>query len=214
MQTNILKYIAVLLAALSLAACMTPSMRGDVYDRKQARRLQNVEQGVIVSIRPVKLEGTHSGSGSLAGGLLGGVAGGAIGHGYGQVAGAAVGAVAGALIGDAIEQGVTSSNGYEAVVKLNSGKSIAVMQEGNPNEFHKGQRVVILHDRRGDARIAPYDASVNYDNYDNYDNYESYSNSAYGGSDGYRNENHNNNSHINNDRPPRHRGKYSTDNYD
>lgn len=198
MKINVLKYVAVALTALSLNACMTPSMRGDVYDRGQARRLQNVEQGVILSIRPVKMEGTHSGKGSLAGGLLGGVAGGAIGHGYGQVAGAAVGAVAGALVGDAIEQGVTSSNGYEAIVKLNSGKTIAIMQEGNPSEFHKGQRVVIIHDRRGDARIAPFDASMNYDNYSDY---ESYRNAT-------QNQNHTK------AKTSKHKGKYSADNYD
>lgn len=176
------KYVAVIFSAITLlSACVAPSQRGDVYNSKQSRRMQQVQEGVILSIRPVKLEGTQSGAGSLAGGLLGGVAGGAIGHGYGQVAGAAAGAVAGALLGNVVEQGITSAEGLEILVKMSeNGKTVAITQEGKPGEFSVGQRVVILHDtRRGDARVAPVNTTMDYRNNDYYhgnDNHRNYKN--------------------------------------
>lgn len=155
------KFMALTFIALILSACVVPSQRGDVYDRTQARKLQQVQEGVILNIRPVKLESGHSnGVGSLAGGVLGGVAGGAIGHGYGQVAGAAVGAVAGALLGNAIEHGTANAEGMEIIVKLRNGKTVAVTQEGSATEFSAGQPVIILNDHSGNARVAPMSAAM------------------------------------------------------
>lgn len=155
------KFMALTFIALSLSACVVPSQRGDAYDRTQTRKLQQVQEGVILNIRPVKLESGHSnGVGSLAGGVLGGVAGGAIGHGYGQVAGAAVGAVAGALLGNAIEHGTAKAEGMEIIVKLRNGKTVAVTQEGSATEFSAGQPVIILNDHSGNARVAPMSAAM------------------------------------------------------
>lgn len=187
-KNNKWKYLAVAFTAFSLlSACVAPSQRGDVYNSNQSRRMQQVQEGVILSIRPVKLEGSKTGGGSLAGSVLGGVAGGSIGHGYGQIAGAAVGAVAGALIGNAVEQGITSAEGLEILVKMSeTGKTVAITQEGKPTEFSVGQRVIVLHDtRRGDARVAPVTTTNDYRR-DNDGYYENHSGSSRN-SDTYKN---------------------------
>ena len=50
------------------------------------------------------------------------------------------------MAGAAIEEGVTRSTGVEITVKLNSGKTIAVVQGLSPNErFSVGDRVRVLY---------------------------------------------------------------------
>ncbi len=101
------KKLLIALAAALLAACQNASLTGDSYSRTQARQMQTVLEGTIVSVRHVKIDGSQTtGAGTVAGAALGGVAGGAVGKGYGSVAAAVVGAVAGGFIGNAIEEGV------------------------------------------------------------------------------------------------------------
>ena len=61
------------LAALVLAGCSTTSP--DVIKRDDAQRMSNVLDGVVISTRPVTVEGSQSGVGAAAGGVVGGVAG-------------------------------------------------------------------------------------------------------------------------------------------
>src|SRR3989344_1680661 len=121
------------ITTLLLAGC------GGDYERGQTRGVQEVQMGVVESVREVKIEGTKSGVGSTAGAVVGGVAGSEVGHGKGAVVGSVLGAVAGA----AVEEGPTRQKGVEITVKLDGGRMIAVTQAAD-EEFKVGDRVRIL----------------------------------------------------------------------
>lgn len=133
---------ALLVAILALGGCAS-SRSGSVYTRDQARQVQEVQMGVVDSVRQVQLEGTKSPVGTAAGAVVGGVAGSNIGSGKGSTIGTVLGAVAGGLIGSAAEEGVTRKPGVEITVKLDGGRMIAVTQEAD-EEFHPGDRVRVL----------------------------------------------------------------------
>lgn len=138
--------MAVLMAATALAGCAR-SLAGDTYQRGQAMRAQSVELGVVESLRPVTIEGRQSGAGTAGGAVLGGIAGSTIGgSSRAHAAGAIGGAIVGGLIGNAIEKEGTRANGVELTVRLDSGRMLAIVQEGSPNEFRPGDRIRVLSD--------------------------------------------------------------------
>jgi outer membrane lipoprotein SlyB len=132
-------------ASIAVSGC-APSRAGDVYQHGQAQRAQTVELGVLEALRPVRLEGTQTGIGAVSGAAIGGVAGSTVGHGAGSVAAAIGGALLGGLAGNAIEKEATKANGIELTVRLDSGRTIAVVQEGSGAEFRPGDRVRVLSD--------------------------------------------------------------------
>ena len=73
--------LVVAVMSLMLAACSTTSP--DVIKREDAQRMSNVLDGVVLSTRPVTVEGSQSGLGAAAGGVVGGVAGSHVGKGSG-----------------------------------------------------------------------------------------------------------------------------------
>jgi len=126
---------------------------GDDYERTEARRAYEVKMGTIESIRPVKLEGTESGIGAAAGGAVGGIAGSTVGGGKGKALGAVIGAVVGGLAGAAGEEVATRKQGLEIVVKIDYGRTIAIVQEDKDERFAVGDRVRIL-ESGGQARVS------------------------------------------------------------
>jgi len=134
-----------------LTGCASGLGSGD-YERKEARRVYEVKMGVVESVRQVKLEGTESGVGAAAGGVVGGIAGSKVGGGKGSAIGAVVGAVAGGLGGAAAEEALTRKAGLEIVVRLDSGRTIAVVQEDTGESFARGDRVRVL-ESGGQARV-------------------------------------------------------------
>ena len=131
-----------LIAILALGGCAS-SKSGSVYSRDQARQTQEVQLGVVDSVREVQLEGTKSPVGTAAGAVIGGVAGSNVGAGKGSTIGTVLGAVAGGLLGSAAEEGITRKPGLEITVKLDGGRLIAVTQEAD-EKFHPGDRVRVL----------------------------------------------------------------------
>lgn len=144
-------FFLTLLATAMLGACAS-SRSGDVYSRDQAMQELQVRTGVLEAMRPVQLEGTRSGVGVGAGAVVGGVAGSGVGGGKGQIVGAVIGAVAGGLAGSALENQISKKAAVELTVKLDSGKTIAIVQEGDGAEFRVGDRVRVLSGR-GDTRV-------------------------------------------------------------
>jgi outer membrane lipoprotein SlyB len=116
---------------------------GKDYSREQARTVQEVQMGVVESVREVNIEGTKSPVGAGAGEVVGGVAGSTVGGGRGQIVGAAVGAVLGGLGGAAAEEALTRSKGVEITVKLDAGRLIAITQSAD-EPFSVGDRVRVL----------------------------------------------------------------------
>ncbi|MCB1916114.1 MAG: glycine zipper 2TM domain-containing protein [Rhodocyclaceae bacterium] len=138
---------------LSLIAGCASDLGGGSYERSEARGVMSVRFGEVTTVRPVKLEGTESGVGTMSGAAVGGIAGSTVGGGRGSAIAAVIGAVAGGMAGAAIEDSTTRRAGVEVTVKLDSGQYIAVVQEDGGENFRLGERVRVL-DGRGTTRVS------------------------------------------------------------
>lgn len=141
-MTNPFAVVLIAASVLLLAGCPA-GLGGKDYSRSQARTVQEVQMGVVESVREVRIEGTKTPVGAGAGAVVGGVAGSTVGGGRGSVVGTAVGAVLGGLGGAAAEESVTRQKGLEITVKLDSGRLLAITQSAD-EEFRAGDRVRVL----------------------------------------------------------------------
>ena len=146
-------FSATFMMLMLLTACAS-NLGGASYQRGEVGTMQNVEYGTIVSLRPVKIEGTKSGIGTAAGAVAGSVAAsGASGGKTGTVA-AVIGAVLGGLAGSAMEEGMTRSDGVEFGLKMDDGREISLVQALTPNEvFSVGDTVRVIYNG-GRARVS------------------------------------------------------------
>lgn len=144
-------WLWVLPLAIFSAGCASGLGSAD-YERREARRVYEVRMGVVENVRSVRLEGTESGVGTVAGAAVGGIAGSEIGRGKGSAVGAVLGAVVGGVAGAAAEEVATRKTGLEITVRLDSGRTIAVVQEDTGERFAVGDRVRIL-ESGGQARV-------------------------------------------------------------
>jgi len=135
--------IALVAASTVLLAGCPAGLGGKDYSRDQARTVQEVQMGVVESVRQVNIEGTKSPVGAAAGAVVGGAAGSTVGGGTGRVITTTVGALIGGLGGAAAEEAVTRQAGLEITVKLDSGRMIAITQAAD-EEFRVGDRVRVL----------------------------------------------------------------------
>lgn len=141
------------IVALGGVSGCASDLGGGSYERTEARGVMTVRFGEVTTVRPVQLEGTESGVGTLSGAAIGGIAGSSVGGGKGAAVAAVIGAVAGGIAGTAIENNATRAAGVEVTVKLDSGQYIAVVQQDGGENFQLGERVRIL-DSRGTTRVA------------------------------------------------------------
>ena len=141
------RLIVIALAGASLAGCAnTSTLSGDVYTAGQAKEVQQVTYGSIVSIQPVRIQAGNDSNviGSIGGAVLGGFLGNTVGGGTGRSLATAAGAVAGGLAGNSIEDAVNRTDGVQLVVRKDDGKTIAVVQKNGSKPFAVGQRVMLL----------------------------------------------------------------------
>ena len=133
-----------LLAALilSLAACATSNP--DVIQRGEAQQLSQVQDGTVLSIRPVTVDGSQSGIGTVAGGVIGGVAGSSVGGSRESVAVGVLGAVLGGVIGNAAERAGTRENAVELLIQLRNGERRAIVQAIGGETIVPGDAVVLV----------------------------------------------------------------------
>jgi outer membrane lipoprotein SlyB len=88
--------------------------------------------GVIVSIKPVKVEGKGSGVGAVAGGLAGLIIGNQIGGGSGKTIAKIAGAAGGAVLGNKIEKKARAASHYDITVRFDNGTEATVSQDQEP----------------------------------------------------------------------------------
>jgi len=154
MNRSILTAISISLLTLGLTGCVS-GLQGSTYSRSEARQVQEVEFGTVLSTNPVVIEGKQSVAGQLPGAIIGGVAGSSVGEGKGQQIFTILGAVGGAVVGSMIEEQATRSQGLELTIKMDSGKTLSIVQEvDNVNVFREGQRVRVLT-QGALARVSP-----------------------------------------------------------
>jgi outer membrane lipoprotein SlyB len=136
--------MAAMLAASALAVTAGCSTLGPQdYNYSEARSVQSVAYGTVESVRPVRVGEDHAEVGTAAGAVLGGLLGSTLFHGPARLASTVVGAVAGGVGGNALEHEATARDGDEIVVRLDHGRTIAVVQGGS-RDFDAGQRVRVL----------------------------------------------------------------------
>ena len=154
MNRSILTAISISLLTLGLTGCVS-GLQGSTYSRSEARQVQEVEFGTVLSTNPVVIEGKQSVAGQLPGAIIGGVAGSSVGEGKGQQIFTILGVVGGAVVGSMIEEQATRSQGLELTIKMDSGKTLSIVQEvDNVNVFREGQRVRVLT-QGALARVSP-----------------------------------------------------------
>jgi len=134
--------LVIAMAAGGCATHTTPS----TFNRSEVGRAQTVEWGVVQAVREVTIQNDSRGVGTATGAVLGGIAGSTIGGGSrANAAGAVAGAVAGGAAGNALSR--SARTGVELTVRLDqSGRTIAVTQDGTANDFRVGDRVQVASD--------------------------------------------------------------------
>lgn len=142
------KYLTILFVSTMVAGCAnTDIYSSDVYSGSQAKQVQSVSYGTLVSARPVKIQaGNETGNviGTVGGAVLGGFLGNTIGGGSGRSLATAAGAVLGGVAGNKIEDKVNLTNAYELEIRKDDGNTIIVVQKADNSQFSAGQRVRIV----------------------------------------------------------------------
>jgi outer membrane lipoprotein SlyB len=139
----ILNLSLALLVAATLGACASSSP--DVIQRGDTQRLAQVQDGVVLSVRTVTVDGSQSGVGATVGGVVGAV-GGYSASGVqreGQELGLLIG-VAGAAAGNAIERFSTREDAVEILVALKGGERRAIVQAKAAEVLVPGDAVILV----------------------------------------------------------------------
>lgn len=146
--------IAAISILVMMASGCASGLGGETYSRREAGTMQRVQYATILSLRPVKIEGTKSGIGTAAGAVAGGVAASGVSGGKTGTVAAVIGAVVGGLLGAATEEGMTRTDGVEFGLKMDDGREVSVVQALSPNEvFRVGDKVRVLYSS-GRTRVA------------------------------------------------------------
>ncbi|MFN3886922.1 MAG: hypothetical protein ACK4MG_08185 [Aquabacterium sp.] len=131
------------LALIGLSACSTTSP--DVIKPGDAQRLSQVADAIVISIRPVVVEGSQSGIGGGTGAVIGGIAGaGGTSNPRGSAMAGVAGAVVGAVVGNAVERFGTREDAYEIIVQLMNGERRALVQAQGNETFKPGDAVILV----------------------------------------------------------------------
>jgi outer membrane lipoprotein SlyB len=132
---------APLLLAL-IAGCSTTSP--DVIQRGDAQRMSQVQDATVLSVRPVKVDGSQSGIGGATGAVAGGVAGSTVGGRREGVVVGVLGAVAGAVVGNAVERAATSEDAVEILLQMKNGERRAIVQAKGSETLQPGDAVILV----------------------------------------------------------------------
>ncbi|KFX07709.1 membrane protein [Pectobacterium betavasculorum] len=140
------RLLVVTLAGITLAGCAnTSTLSGDVYSASEAKQVQSVTYGTIVSMRPVQIQAGEDSNviGALGGAVLGGFLGNTIGGGSGRSLATAAGAVAGGVAGQGATGALNRTQGVELEIRRDDGSTIMVVQKQGDTKFSAGQRVAM-----------------------------------------------------------------------
>jgi outer membrane lipoprotein SlyB len=151
---------SLLTTTIFLSAC-APRLGGNDYSVSTAGDLGEILPGTIVARKVVKIAGRDAGKentpgvGALVGGGTGALLGSQIGRGWGSVAAGVAGGLLGGTGGHYVEKALTEQEGFEYQIRLDSGKSVSIVQGAEPN-LGVGQRVnVVLSTTGKRSRVLP-----------------------------------------------------------
>lgn len=139
-----------LLVAAMLAACA--STDPDTRPRYEAMRMAQVQDGTVVAVRPVRVDGHQTGLGATVGSVAGAVGGSSVGGARDSVVFATLGAVLGGVIGHAVERSAGREEALELIIQLRNGERVAIVQRQGDERFQPGDAVMIISQGRS-ARV-------------------------------------------------------------
>ncbi|WNN46297.1 MULTISPECIES: outer membrane lipoprotein SlyB [Winslowiella] len=145
------RMFVVALTGITLAGCTnSSSLSGDVYSASEAKQVQSVTYGTLVSVRPVQIQGGDDNNviGAIGGAVLGGFLGNTIGGGSGRSLATAGGAVLGGVAGQGVQGSMNKTAGVELEVRKDDGNTILVVQKQGSTRFSVGQRVMLASNGR------------------------------------------------------------------
>lgn len=156
-RSTIKQYLLVLLllALVALVGC-TNRYNPNVYSGDQAMQADKISYGTITRMNAVTIKDDNTGVGLVGGGVAGGVLGSQVGGGSGAVLGAVGGAILGAAAGAYAEDEFQKTNGVQITVRLDSGRSVSIVQAAEGSNYSVGQRVRVVTSPNGRARVLPY----------------------------------------------------------
>ncbi|RAP69538.1 glycine zipper 2TM domain-containing protein [Candidatus Erwinia dacicola] len=138
------RLVVVALAGITLASCVNDNtLSGDIYSASEAKQVQRVTYGTLVSVRPVQIQGGDNSNiiGAIGGAVLGGFLGNTVGGGTGRSLATAAGAVAGGVAGQGVQGSLNKSRGVELEIRQDDGNTIMVVQKQAASRYSVGQRV-------------------------------------------------------------------------
>ena len=143
--------LALPLTAAGIAGCAS-DIDSNYYSTGSVGQVSQAQGCTVVSVRPIKVS-TQNGAGTAIGGIAGGIAGSQIGGGNtAHLLGAVGGAILGGFAGNAAQEGLTSQQGYEYIVRLDNGNTVSTTQ-GADVLLNPGRRCQIIFGNP--ARIIP-----------------------------------------------------------
>lgn len=132
------------LGLVTASGCATHSTP-QTFNRSEVGAARTVEWGTVRGLRDVTIQSDQRGVSTATGAVLGGIAGSTIGgSSRANAAGAVAGAAAGGAAGNAMARGTRP--GVEITVELESGRTVAVTQDGTSAQFRVGDRVQVSSD--------------------------------------------------------------------
>lgn len=143
-----------LLPLLTVALLSACAVRGpDERSPYEVQRMAHVQDGTVISVRSVRVEGHNTGVGGAAGAVTGAVAGSTIGGYRDSAVFSALGFILGGVIGSAIERDAGQRQALEILVQLRNGERVAIVQAQGEERFAPGDAVMIVSQGRS-ARVA------------------------------------------------------------
>ena len=136
------KQLIMVASLASLGACVTANP--DVVSRYDTQRMSSVQDATVLALRPVVIDGSQSGVGTVSGAVIGGVAGSNVGGPRGGAIVGILGAVAGGVIGNAIERDATKQNAVEITLQLKNGERRLITQGLGQETFAVGEPVIVV----------------------------------------------------------------------
>jgi outer membrane lipoprotein SlyB len=148
----ILPTLTTILLLLATGCATSSPSSANTVRRSETGRVQSLEEGEVVMVREVTIEGTSGVGGAVAGGVLGYAVGNTIGGGSGRTLARAAGTVGGAAVGSRAQQAATTERGLEITVQLESGEVVVIVQAADEH-FDAGDKVRVLRRSDGGARV-------------------------------------------------------------
>ncbi|MBK1876897.1 hypothetical protein [Pelagicoccus mobilis] len=171
----LLPFALSVLFSVLVGGCASSAPTKSTYPVTHAGSIQRVEDGTVVTVRQVKIDGVATNMGAIVGAGVG-TAVGAISvpletkttvhesspgvisinessNRHESTAAMAVGGAVGMVVGQKVEKMMTAKRAQELTIALDSGETVLVVQEYREPAFYEDERVKLYTTRTGDSIV-------------------------------------------------------------